>query len=383
VVGVGESEYFKHGQSPRSEFRLCLDAVLAACRDAGISPDSIDGLVSYASDRTPPARLSAALGMREWRWCGVEAGGGGGGGVGAIQQAALAVASGVASCVLVYHAVAQGQSRRRGHAIPRRQRDSYWVPFGLQSAAQLYALRVQRFFHETSVSPATQRSVALASYAHAQNNPRAVMNGRPLTVEKYESSRWIAEPFRLYDCCLESDGAAAVIVTRRELAESGDKPAAYILSAAHGSGYRAGGILEGVLDPENFGTAEFSDLAGRAYAASGLTPADVDCAQIYENFTGGVVMAIIELGFCSVADANSFIVEENLLAAGGSLPLNTSGGNLAEAYVHGMEMHPEAVRQIRGTADNQVAGAQVCLTASAPMVAPTGLILYGSKDALG
>lgn len=383
VVGVGESEYYKHGGSPRSEFRLCLDAALAAARDAGIDPHDIDGLATYANDRTPPARLAAVLGLREWKWCGVEGGGGGGGGGGAVQQAALAVASGVAKCVLVYHAVAQGQGRRRGTAIPRRPGDSFWVPYGLRTASHLYALRVQRFFHETGISPTTQRAVAMASYHHAQKNPRAVMNGRPLTVEQYEESRWIAEPFRLYDCCLESDGAAAVIVMRGEAAEEGQQPPVYILSAVHGSGYRSGGIIEGVLDAQRFATADFASLADRAFSGAGVTPADVDAAQIYENFTGGVVMSIVELGFCTPDEASDFIVESNLIAQGGRLPLNTSGGNLAEAYVHGMEMHPEAVRQLRGTSHNQVDGAKVVLTASAPMVAPTGVVLYGSKEALG
>ena len=184
VVGVGESGYYRRSQSPYPEFVLCLQAVLAACHDAGVDPRSIDGFVSYADDRNSSVRLASALGIDELRWSTMQWGGGGGGGSGAVQQAAAAIATGQAQCVVVYRALAQGQFGRFGQSSRTGQvrgPGAFGAPYGVLSPAQMFAMKVTRFFEETGVSPDTQKAVALASYHHAQQNPRAVMHGRPLT----------------------------------------------------------------------------------------------------------------------------------------------------------------------------------------------------------
>jgi acetyl-CoA acetyltransferase len=382
VVGVGESRYYRYGKSPDPEFVLCLQAVLNACNDASIDPKTIDGFVSYADDRNVPVRMAAALGVDELRWSALQWGGGGGGAAGAVQQAAAAVICGLAERVVVYRGLAQGQSRRYGAVMPRRPRDSFFGPYGMLSGASLYASRVTRFFHETGISPATQRAVAMASYFHAQQNPNAVMYGRPLTEAAYDSSRWIVEPFRLYDCCLESDGAAAIIVTASDRAADLRADPVYVLAGTQGAGHRGGGFMDGIYDAEPFATAEFGTLAPRLYEMAGVSPTDVDVVQIYENFTGGVVMALIELGLCAVEEADSAITFANLVAPTGRLPLNTSGGNMAEAYVHGFGLQNEAIRQLRGTSVNQVPGARIALTAAGPMVSPTSCLLYATGDVL-
>jgi acetyl-CoA acetyltransferase len=383
IIGVGESDYYRHGGSPDPEFVLTVRAILAAAKDAGIDPASIDGFVGFSNDRNTSLRVANALGVHEMRWSTMQWGGGGGGACGAVQQAVAAVVCGFAERVVVYRGLAQGQFKRFGKAWNRSPGDSLRVPYGITTPGELFAARMTRFMDEHGVSTQTQKAVAMTSYHHAQNNPRAVMNGRPLTEEKYESSRWIVEPWRLYDCCQESDGAAALIVTRADVAEHLCEQPAYVLGAAMGSGHRSGGIVEGVYDSPTFATAESAPVARRLFDMAGIEPKDVDVAQVYENFTGGVVMSLIEHGFCAPDEANDFLTFKNLIAPGGGLPLNTSGGNLAEAYIHGLELNVEAVRQLRGESCNQVPSATVSFVASGPMVTPTSSLLLGTREALG
>jgi acetyl-CoA acetyltransferase len=238
-----------------------------------------------------------------------------------------------------------------------------------------------RWFADTGVSPDTQKAVAMASYHHAQSNPRAVMHGKPLTEEKYDQARWIAEPFHLYDCCQESDCAAAVIVTSAERAADLRQRPAYIVAAAQGCGYRAEGTESMILhNSPDYGSANYTTVAARLYESAGVRPEDIDVVQAYENFTGGVVMALVEHGFATTENADKVLSLDNLIAPHGGLPLNTSGGNLAEAYVHGMGQHVEAVRQLRGQSCNQVHDAKLSLVAAGPLVVPATTILYGADD---
>lgn len=382
VVGVGESPYYKHGQSPDSEFVLALRAVFAAAQDAGINPKEIDGFASFSNDRNTGVRLANALGVNELRWSSMQWGGGGGGASGAVQQAAAAVAAGFADTVVVYRSLAQGQFGRFGATMPRKPTDSLRVPYGMTTPATVYASRMMRFFHETGVSPDVQKAVSLASYRHAQNNPRAVMHGRPLDELTYDESRWIVEPWRLFDLCQENDGAAALIVTSAERARDLISTPAFILAAAQGGGYRSGGFLENVYDTPDFVTSDYKEVARRLWAMAEMTPADVDVVQSYENFTGAVVLSLIEHGFCTIDDVEEVLTIDNLSAPTGKLPLNTSGGNLAEAYIHGLGSHVEAVRQLRGESNNQVPGARVSFASSGPMVTPASSVLFGTEEVL-
>ena len=273
-------------------------------------------------------------------------GGGGGGGSGAVANAASAVASGVADVVVVFRALAQGQFARFGQG-PKMSAIAgdmaYSMPYGVMSPAQMFAMRCTRHLHETGITRDTYKAVSLATYAHAQNNPRAVMHGRPLTPEAYDNARWIVEPYQLYDCCMENDGAAALVIVSADRAKDLKKKPAYILGATAGSEYRNAAPAH---NAPLYATSSFTSLAPRLYEMAKVGPKDVDVLQSYENFTGGVVMSIIEHGFCTHEEANSFMTYENFLAKGGKLPLNTSGGNLAECYMHGLELITEAVRQI-------------------------------------
>jgi acetyl-CoA acetyltransferase len=382
IVGIGETAYYKHGKSPDPEFVLALKAILAAAKDAGIDPRRIDGFASYSNDRNDPSRLAAALGLPELRFSNMQWGGGGGGGAGAVANAAAAVAGGLADCVVVFRSLAQGQFQRFGAAPPggvATGEAALNAPYGVMSPAQRYAMRAMRFLHENRIGDGAQRAIALASYAHAQKNPRAVMHGKPLTAEAYDNSRWIVEPWRLFDCCMENDGAAALIIVPAEQAKDFAKKPAYLLGAALGSEYRNG--ARGHNAPL-YATSSFTTVAPHLYAMAGVKPSDVDVLQSYENFTGGVLMSLVEHGFFKAEAANDFLIPENLMAPSGKLPLNTSGGNLAECYMHGLELQLEAVRQLRGESTAQVKGADVSMVIAGPMVTPVSSMILGSAETL-
>ena len=337
---------------------------------------------SFGNDRCDPSQLSAALGCRELRFSNMQWGGGGGGGSAAIGNAASAIATGTAECVVVFRALAQGQFGRFGLGL---QADgvsgnaAHTIPYGLLSPAQMFAMKVNRFMHDYGVTQEALRAIALASYHHAQSNPRAVMCGRPLDEAKYDASRWITEPFHLYDCCLENDGAAAMVLVTAERAKDFKHLPCYLLAAVGGSHYRAGAPVHNAPD---YGTSTFKTVAPRLYRMAGLGPSDIDVLQSYENFTGGVLMSIVEHGFCKPQECNDFFTLDNLLAPDGDLPLNTSGGNLAECYMHGLGLNIEAVRQIRGTSTAQVPRAEVSMVISGPMVTPVSSCIFGSEATL-
>ncbi len=380
VVGVGETTYYKRGQSPDPEFKLVLKAIMAACADAGISPKTIDGFCSYSNDRNMPARLANALGLPELRFSNMQWGSGGGGAAAAVGNAAAAVTAGYAECVVAYRGLAQGQFGRfgagaRSNAISGPP--AYTVPYGVMSPAQIYAMRTTRLFHDHDISPDTLKAVAMAAYHHAQSNPRAVMNGRPLDSKTYDSSRWITEPFRLYDCCLENDGAAAIIVMSADRAADVTDTPVYPLSVQQGGPYRSGATVHNEPD---YTTSSFKAMVPHLYGQAGVGPQDVDVVQSYENFTGAVVMSLIEHDLCTYENANEVLTYENLTSPDGGLPLNTSGGNLAECYMHGLGLQIEAIRQIRGTSTSQVPGAKVALANAGPMVEVASTALYGTAE---
>ncbi|QOZ25051.1 acetyl-CoA acetyltransferase [Bradyrhizobium sp. CCBAU 51753] len=382
VVGIGETEYYRHGASPDPEFKLALKAVLAACADAGIDPRDIDGFSSYSDDRSEASRLAAALGTHRLRTATMQWGGGGGGCCAAVANAAASIVAGLADCVVVFRSLAQGQYGRFGQATGINTvsgERAYLMPYGVLAPPQRFAMRVQRYMHEHGVRQEAQRAIALASYHHAQNNPRAVMRGRPLDPDKYDASRWIVEPFHLYDCCMENDGAAAILLVPAERAKEFRHKPAYLLGAAAGSGHRAAATAHNV---PHYATASFDTVAPDLYRMAGVGPSDVGMVQAYENFTGGVVMALAEHGFFKPEQANDFLTLENLIAPSGRLPLNTSGGNLAECYMHGFELVIEAVRQVRGTSTNQARRSDVAMVIGGPMVSPASNLILGSEATL-
>jgi acetyl-CoA acetyltransferase len=376
VVGVGESAYTKRGEAEHTEFQLACIAIRNAVEDAGLAMSDVDGVVSYM-DRNEPVRLSAALGMGDLNWTAQTFGGGGNGAGAAVTLADAAISAGYAECVVAFRALAQGQFARYGQAGRMRRAPgqyAYTAPYGMLTPAQTTAMQTMRFMHDHGVTQDSLAEVALASYAHAQHNPRAVRYGTPLTREAYHASRWIAEPFHVYDCCPENDGAAAIVITTAERARDLRRPPVAIVAAAHGLEHRDGA---GAFNDVNFPTAHHRHVGRMLWQRAGVTPADIPVAQFYENFTGPVLMAIAEMGFCAPEELNDFVADGALQWPHGRLPINTSGGNLGEAYIHGFGNVVEAVRQVRGDSTCQVADVELSLSVSGPNYAPGSALLFG------
>jgi acetyl-CoA acetyltransferase len=377
VVGLGITPHHKRGTGGPA-IKLALEAIVEAAEDAGIHPGDIDGFVSYGSERSEGQKLMPALGTKELRFAAL-AWSHGGGIPGALNIAASAIATGQAEIVVVYRSLSEFDGVRLQLDVAQGDTAAQFLVNGLDSPLQLCAINTTRLIEAEGVPAATQKTMAQVSYYHARNNPSAIGHATRLTDEKYESSRWISEPYRLFDSSRENDGSAAVILVSAERAKDFTEHPAYLLSAPLGT--PAGwGPLEGNQDP--LWSSGFTTVAKRLWAESGYTPHEVDVAQIYENTTGMGVGAIIDHGFCSHADAGDFITFENLTAPQGKLPINTSGGNLAEGFIHGMGLVVEAVQQIRGTSANQVPDTKLSLMTGGPGDAVVSSALLGTAETL-
>lgn len=383
VAGVGESPYYRHGGSPDPEFVLTLKAIRAACADAGVTTADIDGFCSYGNDRNGPVRLANALGVRDLKASLMQWEGGGGGMAASIMNAAMAVATGHADCVVAFRGLAQGQFVRFGRAIGSGDVSgaaAYQQPYGVITPGQMYAFKFVRWMHEhAGVGLAAQKAVSLASYHHAQNNPRATMYGKPLTPQTYDASRMIVEPWRLFDFCQENDGAAAVLVTHSDRAADMPHRPVHILAAEQGA-YQSAGRL--AFNETPYASAGFPTVARRLWSAARVGPADVDVVQSYENFTGGVVMSLVEHGLVEAEAVDEVVTLDNLQAPNGRMPLNTSGGNLAEAYIHGFNLAIEGVRQLRGSSVNQVPDCHLALVSGGPLTTPVSSLVLGTEETL-
>lgn len=382
IVGVGQSEFTKWGGiQNRSQFQVTAEAILAALADAGLSPTEVDGLTSFSNDANDAPLMQVALGIPRLRLSGMVWGGGGGGTCGAISMACAAIESGQANVVVAYRGLCQGQSRRFGRFGQGRVNGNFVDPFGLFAPSQMLSLAMRRFMHLYPITAEHMAEIALNARANANRNPNAVMHARPLTHEQYFASRWIAEPFRLYDCCLETDGACAVVITTRERARDLASQAVDILAAAHGSGPGWGsGLLSGHNMPdEDYTSTNGRYLARELFHAAGLEPKDIDVAQIYDHFSGLVLMALEDFGFCGRGESGEFVASGTIRWPDGKLPINTSGGQLSEAYVHGMNLVIEGVRQLRGQSTSQVNDAETCLVTGGLGVSPTSAIILGRQ----
>jgi acetyl-CoA acetyltransferase len=228
--------------------------------------------------------------------------------------------------------------------------------------------------HDHGISQEALCDISMACYANAQRNPRALRHGQPLTREKYHASRWIVEPFHLYDCCPENDGAAAVVVTTRERATDLKGEPVSVLATAQGIGPDIGlGSFQGGWLPNVF----YEKVGRTLWERAGIQPVDVDVLQLYENFTGPALIALCELGFCTPDEVEAFVGSGALEGPDARLPFNTSGGNIGEAYIHGFELINEGVRQIRGDSTCQVDGAELSLVVGGPGYAPGSAVLFG------
>jgi acetyl-CoA acetyltransferase len=360
IVGIGQTEFSKF--SGRSELQLAVEAGRAAIEDAGLTPADIDGMVTFRMDPNDELAVMHNLGVPELKWV-ARTPGGGGGASATVQLAAAAVVSGAAKAVMIYRAFNERSGQRFGQpfAAPR-QRDIH-VSFGLDTPAKIYAMWYQPYMETYGVTNADLADYVVIARANAATNPRAWFYEKPITVDDHQNSRWIVEPvLRLLDCCQESDGGVALIVTSADRAKDMKNGGVRVLAATQSH-------LHGSHEMFNYyrpDLTEFQDvrsISTQIWNQSGLGPKDIDVALLYENFSPIVHMALEAHGFCGRGEAKDFI-KDGHIALNGSLPVNTHGGLLGEGYIHGVNNLLEAVRQIRGTAANQVNGAEHVLASA-------------------
>ena len=378
IVGIGATEFSK--ESGRSEMSLASEAVAAAIADAGLQPSDVDGMVTYSSDNNPEVEIARHVGIGSLRhFSRVHYGGGAA--CGTVALAAMAVATGVADVVVCYRAFNERSGRRFGAGIQdipnaataERAQFSWTTPFGQLTPASWVAMVARRYMHLYGATSQDFGRVAVAGRRHAATNPAAWFYNQPITLEEHQASRWIVDPLHLLDCCQESDGGQALVITSAERARDLPNTPALIVATAQGAGEEQWTMTSFFRD-DIAQLPEMKVVADELWTSSGLTPADIQTAILYDHFTPYVLMQLEEFGFCGRGEAKDFI-KDGALEMGGKLPINTHGGQLGEAYIHGMNGIAEAVRQVRGTSVNQVDNVENVLVTAGTGVPTSGLIL--------
>lgn len=377
IAGIGATEFSK--ESGRSELQLSCEAVLDALEDCGLSAKDVDGLVTFTMDNSSEIAVARELGMGDLRFFS-RINYGGGAACGTVQQAAIAVATGVADVVVCYRGFNERSGMRFGQVSnwaatqvnSNGLDNAFSYPYGLSTPAATVAMQATRYMHEYGATSADFGAVAVADRKHAATNPKAFFYGKPITLEEHQASRWIAEPLHLLDCCQESDGAVAIVVTTPERAADLKQKPAIISAAAQGSAPDQYVMTSYYRD--NIGVPEMGVVGRELWRQSGLAPDDIATAVLYDHFTPYVLMQLEELGFCGRGEAKDF-VKDGAIELGGRLPLNTHGGQLGEAYIHGMNGIAEGVRQVRGTSVNPVPDVEHVLVTAGTGVPTSGLIL--------
>lgn len=394
IVGVGATPYYKRGQSyPQSEMSMACAAILAALDDAGLSIRDLDGFSIY-SNSCDPAAVAAELGVPEVRWA-TTLTSGGGGCAGALGVAAAAIDAGMATTVvslmtlqqlnrrlggsavggaLAYAVASTSASPYGGSGIPPSA--AFTANNGLLSPGHSFALLAQRHMHLYGTKREHFAEVCISQRENAIKRPTSLRT-TPLTLDDYFDARMISDPLCLFDYTMESDGAVAVITVAADRAKDLRQPPVYILASAHGGTGRWGPALFRYfqIPDDEFPSSGHRPVAKRLYEMAGITPADVDVALLYDHFSPMVIMQLEDYGFCPIGEGGPFVAEGSVRYGTGTIPVNTHGGNLSEAYIIGMTHVREAVEQMRGTAVNQVDGAEIALVTGGPASLPVSATL--------
>ena len=378
IVGIGATEFSK--DSGRSELSLACEAVAAAIADAGLRPSDVDGMVTFSTDDNPDIDIARNVGIGELRFFS-RVHYGGGAACGTVVHAAMAVATGVADVVVCYRAFNERSGRRFGagvqdipnEATAERAQFSWTSPAGLLTPASWVAMVANRYMHLSGATSEDLGRVAVADRRHAATNPAAWFYEKPITLDDHQASRFIVEPLRLLDCCQESDGGQAIVVTSVERARDLPNPPAVIVAGSQGTGAEQW-TMTSFYRPDIAGLPEMGTVARELWSSSGLGPADIQTAVLYDHFTPYVLMQLEEFGFCGRGEAAAFVANVGIEIDGG-LPVNTHGGQLGEAYIHGVNGIAEGVRQVRGTSVNQVSNTEHVLVTAGTGVPTSGLIL--------
>jgi acetyl-CoA acetyltransferase len=378
IVGIGATEFSKN--SGRSELQLAIEACVAALDDAGVRPEQVNGLSTFTMETNPENDLMRSLGIKELtHFSRVHFGGGAP--CGTVQLAAMAVNEGVADYVLCYRAINERSGRRFGAGVQDRpagataeEAQFAWTSsYGLLTPASWVAMFATRIMHEFGVTSEDFGRVAVADRQHAANNPAAFFYQQPITLEDHQNSRYIVEPLHLLDCCQETDGGQAMLVTTLERARDLRQTPVIIEAGAQGMADDQQ-MMRSFFRESLVGLPEMGTCARQMWETSELTPDDIQTAVIYDHFTPFVLPQLEEFGFCARGEAKDFLRDGNI-EMGGRLPINTHGGQLGEAYLHGMNGVAEGVRQVRGSSTNQVADVEHVLVTAGTGVPTSALIL--------
>ncbi len=369
IVGIGQTEFSKN--SGRSELTLACEAIKAALDDAGLAPADVDGMTTFTIDNNEDVDLVRSLGVEKLRFSS-RVPHGGGGSTGTLAHAMAAVESGLANVVVGWRAMNERSEARFGVAHMTSSANArgsgtgfieWSVPFGAMTPAAWTGVQAQRYMDRYGVSNADLADVSVVLRAAAATNPRAWFYGKPITHEDHQRSRWIVEPvFRLLDCCQESDGGVAFVVTSEERARDLRQPPARILHATQAVPFETE-VVTNFYHPDLTRFDSGIVAAEELYARTGLGPRDFQVAMLYDHFTIAVYWHLEAFGFCKPGEAAAF-VKDGHVALDGSIPLSPNGGLIGEAYIHGMNNITEAVRQVRGTAANQIADVENVLVSS-------------------
>ncbi|MBP7606358.1 MAG: lipid-transfer protein [Giesbergeria sp.] len=378
IAGLGTTEFSKN--SGRTEIRLAMEATLAALADAGIDPSEVDGFSSYTVDKVPEYEIARLLGAKDVKFFS-QVPHGGGAACAPVLHAAMAVATGIAKTVVVYRAMNERSWYRFGNGnygfgsspIVENVNYGWYMPYGFHTPAAWVGMFAQRYMHRYGATSEDFGRVAVAARDFAATNPAAFFHGKPITLEEHQASRWICEPLHLLDCCQESDGAVAMVITSSERARDMKQKPVVIKGAAQGlsDGQQ---IMTSYFREDITGLPEMGLVAKQLWQQSGLSAEDIQTAVIYDHFTPFVLPQLEEFGFVKRGEAKEFI-RAGHHARGGKLPINTHGGQLGEAYIHGMNGIAEGVRQVRGSSANQVSDVHNVLVTAGTGVPTSGLIL--------
>ena len=378
IAGLGATEFSKN--SGRTEIRLAMEATLQALADAGIDPSEVDGFSSYSVDKVPEYEIARLLGAKDIKFFS-QVPHGGGAACAPVLHAAMAVATGIAKTVVVYRAMNERSWYRFGNGnygfgnSPLFENVNYgwYMPYGFHTPAAWVGMFAQRYMHRYGATSEDFGRVAVSARDFAATNPAAFFYGKPITLADHQASRWICEPLHLLDCCQESDGAVAMVITSVERARDLRRKPVVIKAAAQGvsDGQQ---IMTSYYRDDITGLPEMGLVAKQLWQQSGLSTEDIQTAVIYDHFTPFVLPQLEEFGFAKRGEAKDFI-RAGHHQRGGRLPINTHGGQLGEAYIHGMNGIAEAVRQVRGSAVNQVADTRNVLVTAGTGVPTSGLIL--------
>jgi acetyl-CoA acetyltransferase len=372
IVGIGQTEFSR--DSGRSEWQLAQEAILAALADAGLEARDVDGLVRYSYDNVTPAMVVRGLGMTDVRWFS-DIPFGGTAQCGVIAQAAAAIHAGIARTVVIWRALNERSGVRYGRAERHIAADGEFVfaagdktpsgqfagPYGLHVPGQSMALWAQRYAWEAGLDrerfAEVLGTIAVQQRRYANGNPLALMRDKPLDMQGYLAGRMIAEPLRLFDYCLETDGAAALVITGAETARALRHDPVYVLAAQQSLFPHSEPITVYAHDlMVHTGPGNTEKL----FADAGVAHADLSLAQFYDATSFMVVSDLETYGIAKPGQGWSHVLEQGI-GLDSSLPVNTHGGHLSEGYIHGLNHITEAVRQLRGTASNTVRNAQVAL----------------------